>query len=88
MVIHKYIIDNINMLELPEGSKILSVHNQKDRVVLYAAVNTDSLQTEHYQIDRVCTGESISYEEEWIFIGTVMIYDGSFVVHIFYRKEE
>jgi hypothetical protein len=93
--IFKYPIEatDKSVLRLPAGARILSVINQGGEIVLYAMVPypTDfpEVYTE-YDIRVVGTGHDIEFSTsdglDFQFIGTVPLYKGTLIFHIFYRK--
>lgn len=82
----KYTLDIVDYQELTlsENSKILSVANQRDNIVLYAL--TDELSTCTYAIIMHGTGHPADDVIGAQFIGTVSLYNGSLVFHVFARR--
>jgi hypothetical protein len=76
----------IQEINMPKEAEILSVGNQKDNVELWAMVNPDS-EMEARFIEAFNTGEPIPCDMgvERKFIGTVILDNGTTVVHIFER---
>jgi hypothetical protein len=83
--IYKYTleIEDSQVLELPEGSKILSVMAQRDRVVAYALVDSAAKKTVGHIIKIVGTGQDFPDCREHFFLGTVSTRDGDLVWHVF-----
>jgi len=89
-------------LELPKGSKIISVIHknylavskgkrieQYDGMVLYAIVDTDSSETELYDIAVKGTGHDFPEKlDTYTFLDSVKLMNGSLVFHVFYKKVE
>lgn len=82
----KYTLDIVDYQELTlsENSKILSVANQRDNIVLYAL--TDELSTCTYSIIMHGTGHPADDVIGAQFIGTVSLYNGSLMFHVFARR--
>lgn len=83
--IYKYGLDlkpTVN-IELPFGAEILSVHHQKDKIFIWALVDTkEKLMINTFYI--VGTGQMFPFDEiDTKFIGTVHTNNGDFVWHIF-----
>lgn len=83
----KYTLDIVDYQELTlsENSKILSVANQRDNIVLYAL--TDELTTCTYSIIMHGTGHPADDVIGAQFIGTVSLYNGSLMFHVFARRK-
>lgn len=83
----------VEMLTVPKGSQILSVQEQRGKVVIYA-LEPDSLPfdeapegmqpIETYVITIAGTG--LRVENPGTFLGTLMLLGGNLVWHVFYRK--
>lgn len=71
-------------LVLSENSKILSVANQGDTIVLYAI--TDGGLPCHYSIFILGTRHPADDVLGAQFIGTVNLHDGSLMLHVFARR--
>lgn len=84
--IFKYTLDIVDYQELTlsENSKILSVANQRDNIVLYALTN--ELTTCTYAIIMHGTGHPADDVIGAQFIGTVSLYNGSLMFHVFARR--
>nr|DAQ92116.1 MAG TPA: hypothetical protein [Caudoviricetes sp.] len=98
-VIYKYQIENTpeQSIMLPKGAKILSVGTQNGRdVSMWAAVNPNNELEERRLIVietgvvrrriKMCCGQTeevtLSFDESR-FIGTVLLFEGRYVLHIF-----
>jgi hypothetical protein len=81
--IYKYELEleDQQSLVLPGHSKILTVIEQNNKIVLYAQV-TNSKYYDHYTIFVRGTGHSIG--DSALYLNTVKI--GIFVWHIFYKR--
>lgn len=85
--IFKYILDasDNQVIEIPSET-ILSVEEQNEKIVVYAIVDTD-IEPIKYEFGINGTGNSITFEIEYFkFLGTVKMYNGSLMFHVFYRK--
>jgi len=71
------------VIEMPVGSKILSVNNQYDYPVIWALVDEEIKHTEGRHIVYYLTGEKFEIDSEHIFIGTCLFDNGSFIIHVF-----
>ena len=88
--IYKYTLELVDKqtIELPRKAEILSVLTQRDNVVLYALVDdgdVDPHDLEAIEIRIVGTGHAFVDRDEYVFLGTVMHYDGDLIWHIFRR---
>lgn len=82
-VVHKYVMTNAReqTLKLPRWSTVLSVAEQNNNPVLYALVERDETDTEDHRFHVAVTGSTVP--ENLKFIGTVMLDNGGFVLHVF-----
>jgi hypothetical protein len=86
--IFKYVLDG-DPLTLPAGSKIISVSNQRDNIVLYAIVDTEINDKMIYSIFITKTDQEIGRDlTDYTFLGTVPLLGGAFMFHIFYKLEK
>jgi len=69
------------VVEMPVGAKLLTVHRQEGIVCLWAIVNT-ALPTEERIIGVFTTGYPLP-ENPKEYIGTAFFNGGEFVVHVF-----
>lgn len=84
--IYKYPLQpmgGVQSIEMPQGADILSVQAQNDRPTLWAAVNPDA-PMESRRFVTAITGALIpDKEDEAIYLGTVQLAEGTFVLHVF-----
>lgn len=81
------------ILELPLGSRILSVETKDNDIVLYALVNTQQAENERRKIAIYGNGHGItSTIDEYNFLGTVKLYIQTVTLqneymafHVFYK---
>lgn len=73
---------NVQAVQMPRGAKILSVQAQSNRAILWYLCDSEA-PMEDRTIVRVVTGDAPP--EGVLFIGTVQLDGGNFVVHIFER---
>jgi len=87
MRIYKYPLEIVDhqFLVLPEGAEILSVAEQNDYIVLYALVDEKETELDEIPIKIIGTGNPVENIEGYEFIGTVKIYGGKLVFHVFYQ---
>ncbi len=88
--IYKYVLKSVDeqTINLPQGYQILSVMNQFDKIVLYALVSDNKKYTEDVSIKIVETVHDIDFNTaEYKFLGTVSIYNGELMFHVFYRGD-
>lgn len=83
--VFKYKIEPIDyqILKLPVGSNFLSVESQKDDIVLYAMVDDSQPNMMNIHIKVVGTGHDISDMRGFSFLGTVKLFDGTLMFHVF-----
>ena len=89
MRIFKFVlkVENSQELELPRGSRILSVCEQNGEIVLYAMVDTTISANIIYDISIFGTGHPIPILcENQKFLGTVGLHEGKLMFHVFYNK--
>lgn len=85
--IRKYLLDKSHTaIDLPHGTQVLSVANQKGKVAMWASVPSEPGPQEEYLFRSVCTGEVMESPAVGRFIGTVLLEDGEFVVHVWASK--
>jgi 3-oxoacyl-(acyl-carrier-protein) synthase len=85
--IYKYELDitDSQILDLPVGSKLLSVANQNNKIVLYALVNVDVTFKKSHTIITHGTGHQANDVDDATFLGTVLLHSGQLVFHVFYK---
>ncbi|XOQ12598.1 MAG: hypothetical protein ACFWTY_01105 [Shouchella clausii] len=74
------------LLSLPKNSQVLSVGNQRENLVLWATVNTQTKESERHVIKIGTTGNPLPNVENANFLGTVLFANDTFVVHVFHEK--
>lgn len=93
--IYKYKLEvtDDQIVKLPLGSRILSVMNQYDKIVLYALISDNETGNEEVSIKIVGTGHDIDFfipapefDVGYNFLGTVSLYDGELMFHVFIKK--
>lgn len=73
---------------LPTGAKILSVANQREAMVLYALIDKDIRTEEVFKFVVRGTGHPIDFQvDDYNFLGTVKLMNGTLMFHIFYKKD-
>lgn len=86
ITIYKYLVGN-GKVELPKYSTILKVAFQRSQLCVWALIETDIVETETYTFKIYGTGwEAADLTLRDIFIDT--IFEGDFVWHVFYYKED
>lgn len=89
--IWKYTLDITDRQEIsmPKGARILSVSEQRSRIVLYAMVDTEEAEVEPVVLLIRGTGHDASEVASERFIGTVVIQTGAgpLVWHVFTTHE-
>jgi hypothetical protein len=81
-------IRDIWKVDFPVGSKILSVINQNEYLVVYALVDDiPKLKLEMIELKIAGTGSPADHIKKSEFIGTVQFQDGRLVIHVFGPKE-
>lgn len=80
--IYKYNIDrNVNQVKIPSDA-LLSAAAQDNKVVIYAINNKK--KPRYFEILLVPTGVAVN-ANNYTFLNTVALYDGSIMIHVFYR---
>ena len=84
--IHKYELDRrYQSVPMPEGARILSVHDQRGHACVWALVD-DTRPVKCRMIETYVTGAvDIPSPEDLIHLGTVLFEGGDYVVHVFER---
>lgn len=79
--VHKYTLDDaVNQVATYEGARFIHVDNQRERITVWADVNTlerECVRTLHV----VGTGGEVPFRAEHI--GSALVADGSFVFHVY-----
>jgi hypothetical protein len=86
--VYKYTLATTDeqILSLPKGSRILSVEEQNQNIVLYALVDTEEKQVCEYKIIVVGTGHIASDAADCEFLGTVKLLGGELMFHVFVKE--
>lgn len=86
ITIYKYLVGN-GKVELPKYSTILKVAFQRSQLCVWALVDTSIAELETYTFKVYGTGwDAVDLTPQDIFIDT--IFEGDFVWHVFYHKED
>lgn len=95
LTIYKYILEGRNdqTIEIEGLVQILSVMGQKDDIVLYALVDHSNFKMSDVDVSVFGTGHNIPDKMinpfgDRKFLGTVLLYEGSLIFHVFYRVKE
>jgi len=75
------------ILDLPKGAEILTVQVQNDIPQLWAMVDDSVTETERRHIAMYGTDHPI-YSKHGKYIGTIQLYSGKLVFHVFEEKDE
>lgn len=87
--IFKYqILPDRTIVDLPKGSKIISVANQRETLCFWALVDTNETEIEKVIFEVKMTGEIIDNFKNLLHLGTVLMQNGDLVVHVFIRSKE
>ena len=79
-------VTDSQFVSMPQGSKIISVEEQSDKVVIYAIVRPLGQREEKHEIKILGTGHPVSFDEnEYSFVGTVKLAGGELMFHVFER---
>ena len=81
--IHKFMLPPyscVASINMPAGAHVLSAHEQRGNICIWASVNPSSdMRRRVFRI--IATGQVI--EQGLEFVGTVLLYNGSEVYHVF-----
>lgn len=82
--IHKYRLkgQKEQVLELPRGSKILTVHEQNGDAMLWALVDIESEEKEKVEFKIVGTGW-VFEDKGFEYVSTFQLENGTLVFHVF-----
>lgn len=82
--VYKYELssDSEQVIDLPIKSKILSVVNQHEKIVLYVSVNDSEKETRPIRVYLCGTGQNIPPRAD-VFLGTVSLQHGNVMIHVF-----
>lgn len=87
--IYKYVLKatDVQTIELPLESQLLSAKEQRNDIVLYALVESDEERSEEYQILAYGTGHDITTNlSDYLFLDTVLLNNGSLAFHFFFKR--
>jgi hypothetical protein len=87
--IYKYPLGakTVNYIELPKGAEVISVQEQRGGVNVYALVDNEIEETETFEVLMYGTGHKVTERiDDYKFLGTVSMYGGDLVFHIFAEK--
>ena len=79
-------VDDHVIVEMPTGAKILHVHEQHEKVYLWALIDPTEVRTQKRAFRIAGTGHPIEYTDQFAFIGSVHLREGMFVFHVFEVK--
>lgn len=88
--VYKYPLDIQDevIVMMPKGARVLSVQVQNGRPCLWAAVDPTEMELEKRLFRIAETGHPIHDNVVDGFIGTIQLYDGRLVFHVFEAKYE
>jgi hypothetical protein len=90
--IYKYMLkaETTQLLELPAGAYILSVAEQHERIVIYAQVKPDVVETDYHMVWVFGTGHDIDHKvfanRRAEFLGTVKMQGGALMFHVYVER--
>lgn len=86
-IIYKYLIEvkDIQTIHIPMFANILTVQSQKDNIFLWAMCDKDETRMVDVTIEVIATGDVGMDGVERKYLGTVQLYDGNLVFHVFQR---
>ena len=80
-------VKDLVFLDLPGGAKVLSVAEQANEIVLYALVDDEMQSAERQAFRIVGTGHPCEDVPPMTFLGTVKLYGGTLMFHVFHDAE-
>jgi hypothetical protein len=82
--VYKYTLPNedISAIRMSRGASIIHAHNQDDNICLWALVDANEERTEE-RIFRVAGTGHLMNSKKMKYIGTVHLYSGALVFHVF-----
>lgn len=88
--VYKYPLDIQDevVVIMPKGARVLSIQVQNGRPCLWAAVDPREMTLEERRFRIAGTGHPIQDDVVDGFIGTIQLYDGKLVFHVFEAKYE
>ena len=86
--VYKYTLEilDVQRLDIPAGSKLLSVEEQYEKIVLYALVDNARGGLDSFEIFIKGTGQPADNIDDCEFLGTVKLARGSLMFHVFYKQ--
>lgn len=86
--IYKYTLEVLDgqRLDIPTGSKLLSVAEQYEKIVLYALVDDARGGLDSFEIFIKGTGHPADDISDCEFLGTVKLARGKLMFHVFYKQ--
>jgi hypothetical protein len=75
---------NTCLVEMPSGARVLCVQAQRDELCVWAVVNP-ARQLRTHVFDVFGTGHPLPPELPGSYLGTVQLYGGDLVLHVFYE---
>lgn len=83
-VIYKEHLDpGLNKIDLPVGAEILSVAAQNDAVKFWYIFEVGERRTKTRRLHVKTTGSHFNEREAVYYLGTVLLYGGTVVAHVF-----
>lgn len=80
--IWKYDLEPACLIEMPIGAKVLSIHQQKGQICLWALVDPEAdYEVRHFVFHG--TGHHINEKGPLNFVGTAQFHEGEFMFHVF-----
>ncbi|MEI6823792.1 MAG: hypothetical protein WCL51_17825 [Bacteroidota bacterium] len=78
-------IKDVQDIEIPSGSILLSIQSQENHPMLWALVDETNKEKEIIRLRTICTGEEIMEEDfnPKDYLGTYQLNEGLFVGHVF-----
>lgn len=70
-------------LQIPLGGRFLSVQVQRGEITLWFLIDKNVFIPERRFFSCYMTGEDISTDDKDVFLGTVQLMQGDFVLHVF-----
>ncbi len=76
-----------SVINMPVGAEVLSVDNQREKISLWYKCDMTA-RTEPRSFVICGTGQSLPARADLTFIGSVLLREGTLVIHVFERKEK
>jgi len=80
---------NVKQIEIPKNATLLSADCQDQEaphVSVWFKLHSPATNLKRMLLTSVETGKEVIFEEGWEFLDTVLMLDGAYVVHIFYKE--